>query len=132
MNFLAVFFGCGLGGVARYLLTRVASEHVLTAIPPGTLAVNVIGSLLIGFFFALFNDSLAPPAVKLLVTTGFMGGFTTFSTFALETFALFQKREIRAGILNLAAHNLLGLIAVICGMLAYAGARALAKGVSHA
>lgn len=132
MNYLSVFLGCGIGGVARYALTKVASEHIFTAIPPGTLAVNLIGSFLIGFFFALFNDSLAPPAAKMIVTTGFMGGFTTFSTFALETVALFQKGEVRAGVTNLLAHNLLGVVAVICGLMAYAAIRALDKGGMHA
>lgn len=127
MNYLYVFLGCGLGGMARYGLSKFANEHVLTALPAGTLAVNLIGCLLIGFLVALINDTLVPTSVRLLAITGFLGGFTTFSTYALETVILFQNKAWRAGLANLAAHNLFGLAAVLAGLSAYA----LLKGIAE-
>ena len=97
MNYLVVFIGCGAGGVARYALTRFASEHVASAIPLGTLAVNLIGSFAIGFLFAAFENRTVPAPVRLLLTTGFLGGFTTFSTYALDTALFFQARDFQIG-----------------------------------
>lgn len=119
MNLLYVFLGCGLGGAARYGISKLANERILTAIPAGTLTVNLVGCLLIGFLVSLVNDTLIPTPVRLLVITGFLGGFTTFSTYALESVILFQNNAWRAGLANLLAHNILGLAAVAAGMFAY-------------
>ncbi len=128
MNYLYVFFGCGLGGIARHALTKLANERILTAVPAGTLAVNLIGCLLIGFAVSLVNDTLVPTSLRLLAITGFLGGFTTFSTYALETAVLFQNHAWKAGMVSLFAHNGLGLAAVSAGMFLYA----LAKGTPPA
>ena len=116
MNAIAVFIGCGLGGLARWGLSRYAADHFASAFPLGTIAVNVVGSFLIGFFFALFKDSVAPLPVRLLLTTGFLGGFTTFSTFALETVLLVEKRQVGVAAANFVLQNVAGVLAVVAGI----------------
>lgn len=132
MNILAVLFGGGAGAVSRYLLSRLISEHSTAPIPLGTLAVNLIGSFLIGFFFQAFKNSTASPALRLLVTTGFLGGFTTFSTFALETITLAEERELGYTLLNLFLHNAVGLAAVILGMISFSVLKSILTGAFHA
>ncbi|WP_304224102.1 fluoride efflux transporter CrcB [Gracilinema caldarium] len=132
MNILAVLFGGGAGAVSRYLLSRLISEHSTAPIPMGTLTVNLIGSFLIGFFFQAFKNTTASPALRLLVTTGFLGGFTTFSTFALETVTLAEERELGYTLLNLLLHNAIGLAAVILGMITFSVLKSILTGVFHA
>jgi CrcB protein len=132
MNIIAVLLGGGTGAVSRYLLSRFISEYSTAPIPLGTLAVNLIGSFLIGFFFQAFKESTTHPAIRLLVTTGFLGGFTTFSTYALETIHLAEEREVGYTLLNLALHNVLGLLAVIFGMVSFNVVKSIVTGVLHA
>jgi len=132
MNILAVLLGGGTGAVSRYLLSRYIAEYSTAPIPLGTLAVNLIGSFFIGLFFQAFKESTANPAFKLFVTTGFLGGFTTFSTYALETINLAEEHEIGYTLLNLALNNILGLLAVIFGMLSFSVLKSLLTGGFHA
>lgn len=89
-NILAVFIGSGLGGVCRYLCSRgIQSLAPHTAFPWGTFAVNLIGCFIIGLLYGLLNKSnLLNPELRLLLTVGFCGGFTTFSTFINESYML--------------------------------------------
>ncbi len=112
---IAVFIGCGLGGAARFAIARCLSNQFFLAVPAGTLLVNVTGSALLGFLFALFQGISVPPALRLFFTTGFLGGFTTFSTYALETFQAATWRDWRSACLNLILNNVLALIAVAAG-----------------
>lgn len=97
-NILAVFIGSGLGGVCRYLVGRAVQSHVTaTVFPWGTFAVNVAGCFLIGLFYGIFNrfapSALLSPHLRLLLTVGFCGGFTTFSTFINENYLLFHTSQ---------------------------------------
>lgn len=100
LSILSVFIGSGLGGVCRYLLSRVVQTAMVasSAFPWGTLAVNVLGCFLIGLFYGLFDRYSLPafvsPHIRLLLTVGFCGGFTTFSTFINENYLLFQSSNI--------------------------------------
>ena len=77
--------GSAIGGVARYLLSDVVQARSGSTFPIGTLVVNLVGCLVLGFIVELARDSAAiTPAVRALLTVGFCGGFTTFSTFSLE------------------------------------------------
>lgn len=97
---LAVFLGSGLGGVCRYLIGKAIQGHLAGSalFPWGTFVVNVAGCLLIGLLYGIFNryegSGLLTPNIRLLLTVGFCGGFTTFSTFINENYILFQSTNL--------------------------------------
>lgn len=86
-----IALGGAAGTVARYLLSEWLLAAMGPSFPYGTLAVNLIGSTLLGLLYALSSTSLLSPTAMLALTTGFMGGFTTYSTFSLDTFKLAQS-----------------------------------------
>jgi fluoride exporter len=91
-----VALGSALGGVARFLVSSTIQERAATTFPLGTLVVNITGSLLLGFVlrYALATPSISPE-VRALLTTGFCGGYTTFSTYSYETAMLIQGGDYR-------------------------------------
>ncbi|MGV3772631.1 MAG: fluoride efflux transporter CrcB [Verrucomicrobiales bacterium] len=90
MNYLLIAAGSALGGVARHLATTLALRWS-NPFPWGTFLVNVAGSLLIGFFAALIP--MGNSHARLFLLTGFLGGFTTFSAFSLQSFELIQQQK---------------------------------------
>ncbi|RVQ53540.1 fluoride efflux transporter CrcB [Sinorhizobium meliloti] len=92
MAYLIVFLGAGVGGAARHGVNQLAAYLFGLAFPYGTLAVNLTGSLLMGIlaeYFALRGG--LSQEVRLFLTTGFLGGFTTFSTFSLDAISLWER-----------------------------------------
>ena len=122
--YLLVAFGSGLGGAARLWVSTLVGRGAGTAFPWGTLAVNVSGSFLLSFVMqiALATDAISPE-LRLALTTGFLGGFTTYSTFNYETMALLREGAWQIAAVNLAATLLLCLAAGFAGL---AAGRALA------
>ena len=111
-----IFIGVAgfLGTIARFGLSEIASKRLGTSFPIGTLIVNVVGCFLAGIlFYALQERDSVSETVRLAVMVGFLGGFTTFSAFGLQTFALLKSGEIVLALLNVAVSNLVG-IAVVC------------------
>lgn len=119
LEIVAVALGGMIGCVARFLTSYYTSAWLGTTFPWGTLIVNVLGSLLIGFVAtaALSKPGLIDPNLRFFLTSGFAGGFTTFSALAFETFALYQKGEIMLAFANLGSNLVLGFIAVIIGVM---------------
>lgn len=116
MKWFALFAGGGIGASLRYALSVWIDQRMLSSFPWGTLMVNLIGSLLIGVLITVFEQrGLSSPALRLFWITGVLGGFTTFSTFSLETLHLLD-----AGRLSLALANVAGSVAV-CVLAAFAG-----------
>jgi CrcB protein len=114
---LSVFFGAGLGGVARMLAGKYAMTYFGAGFPYGTLGVNIIGSFLIGVAFILFAGPLeASQNAKLFLITGFLGGFTTFSAFSLDAYALWAKGDLVAAGGYVAASVVLSLAGVVLGL----------------
>ena len=101
MNYLWVFLGGGLGSIARYICSGVIVRHVGETFPLGTLLVNVSGCLVIGFFATSTGVDgrwMVAPSVRTFFLIGICGGYTTFSSFSLQTLALAQDGEwFRAG-----------------------------------
>ena len=105
-----------IGTLSRYYLQGFTQRLTPGTFPYGTLAVNVLGSLVVGFVAALTLERVAMnPAWRSAILIGFCGGFTTFSALAYETFELVRTGDPWRGALNLAAHLVLGLAAVWAG-----------------
>lgn len=119
MEIVAVAIGGMIGCIARFLTSQCLATWFGTTFPWGTLVVNVMGSFLIGFVAttALAKPGLIDPNLRFFLTSGFAGGFTTFSALAYETFALYQKGEPLLACANLGSNLVLGFIAVILGVI---------------
>jgi len=118
-NTLFVLFGGALGSIARYLVSTFANQRLQAGgmFPYGTLAVNLIGSFLAGLVFGLTIESEHQKTWRILLITGFMGGFTTFSAYALESFQLANAGDIKGLATNIIANNVLGLALCFAGIL---------------
>lgn len=116
-NILLVALGGAVGGVARYLVSRAVQGTLLSTFPFGTMTANVLGCLVIGLVYGLADGDGAPVGadLKLLLTVGFCGGFTTFSTFMNETLTLARGGEALMSALYVGASVALGLLAVMAG-----------------
>lgn len=112
----AVGIGSAAGGMCRYLLSGTIKISTGTAFPLGTLTVNLLGCLIIGCFSGWFSCHGSQPVwIKLLLTTGFCGGFTTFSTFSDETLHLLQSGQMLWAVLYIAISIAGGLLCVAAG-----------------
>ena len=118
VNLSAVALGGALGASLRYLIASIAHGMLGRDFPYGTLVVNVIGSLAIGYLLVLLPEAEAEnPLLRLLLVTGLLGGFTTYSAFSVETLQLLHDgHAMRAG-LNVAATLTFCFIAVWAGWL---------------
>lgn len=105
-----------VGATARYLLDSFVGMRFPGAMPWGTLAVNVSGSLLLGFFTGLVTFSGAPAAVRDILGTGFCGAYTTYSTFGFETVRLVEERLLYQALANVLASVGVGLLAAGGGL----------------
>ena len=113
MNILAVGLGGALGAIFRYLLGQII-PNLGSRFPIATFAVNLIGCFAIGLVVGLAGKhSNIDPRVILFLQTGICGGFTTFSTFSLESLTLIEEGKIVIGILYIVLSVLLGLLALL-------------------
>ncbi len=112
-----IWIGAGgfLGAIARFLISGAVQKHFPAPFPVGTLAVNVLGSFLIGFLALLFENLIAPQ-YKAMVITGFLGALTTFSTFSYETSMLLIEGAYFRALLNVALNLILCVGATFTGM----------------
>ena len=110
--------GSAAGGVARFLLTTAIQQRIATSFPMGTLAVNVTGSIALGFVmrYALGSPGLTPE-MRVMLTTGFLGGYTTFSAFSYEAIALLERGEHGKAATYVLASVGLALVGTVVGMM---------------
>jgi len=113
---LVIALGAALGANLRYGLSIWAAQHWGTTFPYGTLLINVLGSFAIGVVMVVLTTRLAvADAWRLLIVTGFLGGFTTFSTFSYETYGLLVAGSWLEAGLNMIGSVVLGMIGVFLG-----------------
>src|ERR1700677_4042935 len=117
MGFLIVFLGGGIGAASRHGINLLAARALGTGFPYGTLCINVAGSLAMGLiaeFFALKGG--LPQHWRLFLTTGILGGFTTFSAFPLEAALLYERGEGAGAAIYVVASVVLAIGALFAGM----------------
>ena len=118
MNLLVILIGGGLGACLRYLFSSTAYHLLGRAFPYGIISCNVLGSFLIGFFAILFLHKIPGAGLwQNAIITGFLGGFTTFSSFSLDTITLLQQGHLGRGLIYIVLSVMLSLIAVVLGIL---------------
>lgn len=116
-NIILVGLGSGIGGIFRYLIS--VGIHMLTgkAFPYGTLVVNVSGCFIMGILFILLLERVgsASDSLRALLLVGFLGGYTTFSSFSIETVTLFENGELLRAFINIGASMILCVSATFVG-----------------
>ncbi len=116
-NFLIVGLGGGAGSMLRYAVQKIFNAQSAATFPAGTLLVNISGCFLIGIFWSLASRSLAwNEEMKLLLMTGFCGGFTTFSAFTLEGIGLLKENKMALFLIYLITSVVGGLLATFIGI----------------
>ena len=106
----------GVGAVARFVLDGLIRSRIASIVPAGTLVINISGSLLLGFVTGLVLVGAEPADFRIVLGTGFLGGYTTFSTAMIETVRLLQQRRWVAAGVNGIVMLLLGLGAAVLGV----------------
>ena len=118
MKYLWILLCGGLGSIARYLTASAVANRLGSRFPWGTLVVNVTGCFLIGLIMTLLTERLQPhPNWRLALVVGFLGGYTTFSSFEWETYAAIRDGGLWIGLANIAGSVTLGYAAVWLGAL---------------
>lgn len=110
MNILAVFIGGGLGSLLRYLISLGSRKVIPGTFPTGTLISNILACIILAVFVGFYAHKIESPWIKLLIGTGFCGGFSTFSTFGLETFDLFKSGYHGMAIANIVVSISIGML----------------------
>lgn len=115
-DFMLVGIGSFMGGGSRFLISKMVQSWSFASFPLGTMVVNIIGCFVIGFLSGLpFSGSLMSPSAKIILTTGFCGGFTTFSTFMNESSMLMKNGDFIYMTFYVFGSLAVGLIAVLAG-----------------
>jgi len=116
-NFLIIFLGGGLGAGMRHLVGLAALRILGPGFPWGTFIVNVLGSFVMGLFIALLARKLqVTNEVRLLIATGFLGGFTTFSAFSLDVAVMWERGDTNIVFAYVAVSVLLSIFALFAGL----------------
>jgi CrcB protein len=116
-DFLAISVAAIVGANLRYLLSRFASRQLGTVFPFGTLAINIVGSFIVGFFVIWTTERVLIDARwRLLVVVGFCGSFTTFSSYAFETIWYFEQGQWALMLANIFSNSVFCLGGALAGM----------------
>ena len=117
MPLLLIGLGGFAGAISRYLVDGFVTDRTAGAFPWGTLAVNLSGSFVLGLLFALTTErAILPADIRGPVMIGFIGAYTTFSTFMLESWVLIENGSYATAIANVGGSVVLGLVAVVAGL----------------
>ncbi|MFC1517150.1 fluoride efflux transporter CrcB [Candidatus Margulisiibacteriota bacterium] len=116
---LFIFLGGGLGALSRHYIYNLTAHFTGSLMLWGTLAVNLSGSFMIGIFFQLMEYTFQHPSdLRSFLLIGFLGAYTTFSTYSLENYHLFKQGQIKMLLTNIALNNALGILMVLLGIYA--------------
>lgn len=115
LQLLYVFIGGGLGSICRYGISVFFAQYK-TAFPYATLVANILSCIILGYFIGSALKTELPSSTKLLIMTGFCGGFSTFSTFSAETFKFFENGNYGTAFLYIGASVFLCLCCIFIGM----------------
>ena len=115
MKFLFIGIGGAIGALLRYVVSGIGSRYSDGVFPAGTLAVNLIGCFIIGLLWSIFEEYAVSSSLRVFIFIGILGGFTTFSTFALENFNLLRDGEKALVFLNIVLSIVCGLFLVFAG-----------------
>ncbi len=118
LRLFVIGFGGAIGAILRYAVGGVSSRFSNGVFPVSTLVVNVTGSLAIGFLWGFFDRFEIAPGIRSFLLIGFLGAYTTFSTFSLETFNLMRDGEYRIALINVVLSVSAGIVAVFAGYVA--------------
>jgi CrcB protein len=119
LNLLLIFLGAGIGGVMRYLVANITYNFFGREFPIGTLVVNISGCFLMGLLFVLLLERFngLGPQLRALLLIGLLGGYTTFSSFSIETLHLFESGATLSALLNILLSIILCLAATWLGVI---------------
>jgi len=117
VQYLAVAGAGALGAMARFLVASLCGSYFKTDFPVGTLIINLTGSFFLGWFLTAASGRLTiSPTLRLAIGTGFVGAYTTFSTYMFESASLLKNGETEKAMANLLGSMILGMLAVWAGM----------------
>lgn len=116
IKLMMIALGGAIGALLRYSVSGLMHKYVDTIFPIGTLTANLIGCLLIGFLWQLFDATIVSENTRVFLLVGLLGAFTTFSTFGLESLNLLRDGEIRFAAFNIIGGVVIGLICVFIGI----------------
>ena len=116
---LLVFIGAGIGGVLRFIFASLVYTYTGRSFPYGTLVINLTGSFLMGFLYVVITQHFEDfvPELTALLLVGLLGGYTTFSSFSIETFRLFEDGKILYAILNVICSTTFGILFAYFGII---------------
>ena len=115
LKLLLLLSGGALGTFARYVVSGLPYKYFNSVFPWGTLLVNVLGAFIIGIVWGIFEIKEISPNTRTFIFIGVLGGFTTFSTYALETLNLFKEGDVKMAVFNILANNILAIALVFAG-----------------
>ena len=115
LKLLLLLSGGALGTFARYVVSGLPYKYFNSVFPWGTLLVNVLGAFIIGIVWGIFEIKEISPNTRTFIFIGVLGGFTTFSTYALETLSLFKEGDVKMAAFNILANNILAIALVFAG-----------------
>jgi len=123
LGYVLVFLGGGLGAAARHWVNRTALTVVGADYPAGTLAVNIAGSTAMGMLAAwfAFRGETTTAGERLFLTTGVLGGFTTFSAFALDARVMWERHDVVVALVYIGSSVILSILGLIAGMFVVRG-----------